>query len=90
MRNEIIDLVTKEFKREVEAKYNISEIKLFGSSARGDNSDISDIDMMVKLPEVTRDIEEDLFNISYELELKYDCTIDIIALPTNNSFNMFH
>jgi predicted nucleotidyltransferase len=75
--------IAKAFKKEVEKKYRIIEIKLFGSSARGDNNKISDIDIMVKLPEMSREIEEDLFNIAYELELEYDCLIDIIALPNN-------
>ena len=75
--------IAKAFKKQVEKKYRIIEIRLFGSSARGDNTKISDIDIMVKLPVVSRKIEEDLFNIAYELELENDCLIDIIALPNN-------
>ena len=38
---------------------------------------------MVRLPKVDRSIEEDLFNIAYDLELEYDCVIDVIVLPQN-------
>jgi predicted nucleotidyltransferase len=76
-----IKLITKQFKEIVEKKYEILDMKLFGSSARGENKQSSDIDIMVKLPTVNRDIEEDLFNIAYELELENDCLIDIIVLP---------
>ena len=74
-----VELITKQFKQIIEKKYNILDVRLFGSSARGDYSKSSDIDIMVKLPEVNRKIEEDLFNIAYDLELEYDCLIDVIV-----------
>ena len=73
--------ITKQFRQAVEKKYDIIEMKLFGSSARGDFSKTSDIDLMVRLPKVDRSIEEDLFDITYDLELEYDCVIDVIVLP---------
>lgn len=75
-----IELITKKFKQTVEKKYNILDIKLFGSSARGDYLISSDIDILIKLPAVNREIEEELFDIAYDLELEYDCLIDIIVL----------
>ena len=54
-------------------------MRIFGSSARGDRTIDSDIDVFVQLPQVTRQIEEDLFDIAYELELKYNCLIDLIV-----------
>lgn len=75
--------ITKQFRQTVENKYNIIEMKLFGSFARGDYSKTSDIDLMVRLSKVDRNIEEDLFNIAYDLELEYDCVIDVIVLPQN-------
>jgi len=83
--------ITKQFRRAVEDKYSIIEMKLFGSFARGDYSRISDIDLMVILPKVDRHIEEDLFNIAYDLELQYDCVIDVIVLPKdfNNTIPIY-
>ena len=75
--------IAKQFRQTVEKKYNIIEMKLFGSFARGDYSKTSDIDLMVRLPKVDRKIEEDLFNIAYDLELEHDCVIDVIVLPQN-------
>lgn len=75
--------IIKQFRQAVEEKYSIIEMKLFGSFARGDYSKTSDIDLMVVLPKVNRNIEEDLFNIAYDLELEYDCVIDVIVLPQN-------
>ncbi len=75
-----IEKITTQFRQLVEKKYKVIEMKLFGSSARGDFSKNSDIDIMVKLPIVNRDIEEDLFDIAYDLELEHDCLIDVIVL----------
>jgi len=80
--------ITKQFRQTVENKYNIIEMKLFGSYARGDYSKISDIDLMVRLPKVDRTIEEDLYNIAYDLELEYDCVIDVIVLPQEFNRNI--
>lgn len=82
-----ISTIIKKFRQAVENKYNIIEMKLFGSFARGDYSKTSDIDLMIRLPEVDRKIEEDLFNIAYDLELEYDCVIDVIVLPQNFNNN---
>ena len=78
-----IAVIAKRFRQIIENKYEIIEMKLFGSFARGDYSKKSDIDVMVRLPKVDRNIEEDLFNIAYDLELQYDCVIDVIVLPEN-------
>ena len=88
MKNEKINQIINQFKLAVEDKYNVITMKLFGSIARGDNTEISDIDIMVKLPIVNRKIEEDLYNIAYELELEYDCLIDVIVLPEDIDNNI--
>ena len=80
--------ITKQFRQIVENKYNIIEMKLFGSFARGDYTKASDIDLMARLPKVDRNIEEDLFNIAYDLELEYDCVIDVIVLPQEFNRNI--
>ena len=87
-----IAAITKQFRQIVESKYDVIEMKLFGSFARGDYSRKSDIDLMVRLPKVDRNIEEDLFNIAYDLELEYDCVIDVIVLPQNlgNNIMIYH
>jgi len=78
-----IELVTKQFKQKIQKKYYIVDMKLFGSSARGDFSKNSDIDILVRLAKVNRRIEEDLFDMAYDLELEYDCLVDVIVLSEN-------
>ena len=49
------------------------------STARGHQDRESDIDIIVVLEHVDRPIEEEIFDIAYEIELKYDCIIDLIV-----------
>ena len=83
-----VGLITKQFRQIIEKRYNIIDMKLFGSTARGDYSKSSDIDIMVKLAIVNRNIEEELFDIAYDLELEYDCIIDVIVIPENMKNNI--
>ncbi len=83
-----VALITKEFRQKIEDKYDILEMKLFGFFARGDFPKFPDIDIMVKLSTVNRNIEEDLYDIAYDLELEYDCVIDVIVLPENVNNNI--
>jgi len=81
--------ITKQFRQIVENKYNIIEMKIVWFFLRvGDYTRASDIDLMVRLPKVDRNIEEDLFNIAYDLELEYDCVIDVIVLPQEFNRNI--
>lgn len=72
--------IVRELKQKISAKYTPREVRVFGSTARGDRKAESDIDVFVHLPQVNRVIEEDLFDMAYEIELKYDCLIDLIVL----------
>ena len=78
MENLIYNIV-KELKARIADKYELHEMRIFGSSARGDRKLDSDIDVFVHISHVNRQIEENLFDIAYELELKFDCLIDLIV-----------
>jgi predicted nucleotidyltransferase len=77
--NKKMQKVAVDLKRDISAKYELLDFKVFGSTARDDCRPESDIDIFVLLPHVERYTEEDLFNIAYDLELKYDCLIDLIV-----------
>jgi predicted nucleotidyltransferase len=75
-----IEQIVSELKGRILEKYSIKEMLVFGSSARGDRKPESDIDVFVHLSYVTQQIEEDLFDMAYDMELKHDCLIDIIVV----------
>jgi len=77
-------IIVDELKTKVTIKYPLVEMRVFGSTARGNQSTESDIDVFIHLPVVNRELEEDLFDIAYDVELKYDCLIDVIVLSDEN------
>lgn len=77
-------LIVEELRSRIAKKYTILDLRVFGSTARGDSRINSDIDVLVCLPEMNRTIEEDLFDIAYDLELECDCLIDLIAVSVQD------
>ena len=71
--------IASAIKDDISAKYKLIDFRVFGSTARGIQDRESDIDILVVLDRVDRQIEEELFDIAYDSELKYDCLIDLIA-----------
>jgi len=70
--------ILKELKSIISKKFTIIDMKLFGSSARNEKRNYSDIDIFLCISGLTHEIEVELFAYAYELELKYDCLIDLI------------
>ncbi len=79
-----IHQIAKELKAEIASRYALNEFKVFGSSARGDRRQDSDIDIFILMPLVNRQVEEELFDIAYDIELKYDCLIDLIIFDDHS------
>ncbi|MDQ2862667.1 MAG: nucleotidyltransferase family protein [Bacteroidota bacterium] len=74
--SEIIDIL-KSHKKILEKKYPISEMALFGSYARGDYNDDSDIDILVDFNE--RIDGFDYIRIAHELEDVLKHKIDLVS-----------
>lgn len=63
----------RELKSRLLEKFPDAEITLFGSKARGDFEEESDIDLLILLDSpVTSKLEEEITHISYDIELAYD------------------
>jgi len=77
-RNILFDL-----KNKILSKYKLVEMRLFGSTARGDRHLNSDIDIFVRIINLDKKIEEDIFDLAYEVELKHNCLIDIFVFDDN-------
>lgn len=64
-----------ELKNELLKRFNILNFCIFGSKARGDASLESDIDIMIEVEDYTSEVESEIDDIVYEINLAYDCFI---------------
>ena len=72
-REEVLN-VLREHKQVLSAKYGVSRLGIFGSVARGESTDSSDVDVVVKMP-------PDLFQMVHmkaELEQLLSTSVDLI------------
>ncbi len=73
-----------ELKKRICEKFPDAEIILFGSKVRGDADEESDIDLLILVDSpVDTKLEEEIFHISYEIELKHDVVFGEIVQSKN-------
>lgn len=65
-------------KKELEKHFRLIDLRIFGSKARGNSEEDSDIDVMIELEYVTPSIEEAIDMIIFKINLKYDCLISSV------------
>ena len=68
--------ILKDQKKELEKKYPISELALFGSYARGDNHEQSDIDILV---DFNGRIGIGFISLAHELEDIFQTKVDLVS-----------
>jgi len=78
--SDIENIAVEEFKQKVIKRFGNAEIILFGSKARGDGDEYSDIDVLVLLEhEPNISIEKEIIDIGFEVEIKHDVVLGIIT-----------
>jgi len=71
-----------ELKKRLLERFPDAEIVLYGSKARRDSNEESDIDVLVLLNrEVNNTLEEKIFSTAFKIELKYDVIFGTIVYP---------
>ncbi len=56
-------------------KFNLIELRLFGSKARGESTQESDLDVMIEIAESNYDIRSQIYDIIFEINLENDTFI---------------
>ena len=63
----------EELKEKLQSAFTDIEIILYGSKVRGDFQEFSDIDILILTnTQVTRNLKEDITDVLYDIELKYN------------------
>ena len=65
-------------KNELSNRYRLIEFRLYGSKARRTSTQESDIDIMIVLAERNSDIESEIDDIIFDINLKYDVFITAV------------
>lgn len=81
MTRDSITSASLEFKRRlVRAFGSETTTSLFGSAARGDHREFSDIDVLVLLPfEPDISVEERIFDMAYDVELEHGVVFGVLV-----------
>jgi uncharacterized protein len=75
-RDQILDFLTQN-KKLFRDKYHIDKIGLFGSYARGEQSNMSDLDLLVEFEENTQDLYELKIQIKEFFKTQLGLEVDI-------------
>jgi predicted nucleotidyltransferase len=73
----------KELREELFVKHRIIDIRLYGSKARGEGREDSDLDIMIEIPEYDRAIVSEIDGIIYRINLKYDVFVSALFFGKN-------
>ena len=68
-----------EFESEIKARFKVKRVSLFGSVARAEADDDSDLDLLIVLnQEVTHRLRNTISDIAFEVNLKHDTNISLM------------
>jgi predicted nucleotidyltransferase len=68
-------LAVRELKRRITTRFQLLDLKVFGSKVRGDAAPDSDIDVMIKLAEGSPAILSSVHDMVFEINLEHDVFI---------------
>ncbi len=71
----VIDIL-KSHEREIKKRFGVKRIGLFGSSARGEQKDTSDVDILVEFEEPTFD---NFMNLAFFLEDLFSRRVELVT-----------
>jgi len=69
----------KQLREELLAKYPIIDIRLYGSKARGEGREDSDLDVMIEIPDYDRAMVAEIDDIIYRINLEHDVFISALV-----------
>lgn len=68
-----------ELKQRLLEKFPDAEVILYGSKARGDDEEFSDIDLLILLNgKVNTQLEEEVISLAFQVELKYELVFGLL------------
>jgi len=72
------DRALRVLKEELSKRFNIIDMRVFGSKARGEDTPESDIDVFIELDDADPDIDSKIDDIVFKINLKHDTFITTV------------
>ena len=69
------EMAIRSLKEALSGRFNLIELRIFGSKVRGESGPESDIDVMIELDECSPDIKSKIYDIVFEINLENDTFI---------------
>jgi predicted nucleotidyltransferase len=63
------------------------EVRLFGSRARGEGDEESDLDVFIVIPQIDWELEKEIYGLSFDISLEYDVLISPILYSLRETEN---
>ena len=63
--------LAKTLKQELSGVVNLVDFRVFGSMARGDEGEYSDMDVFLEVESISKELKEKIFNIVWEVGFKH-------------------
>lgn len=67
--------IAKRFKERLSAVVQLLDMRVFGSRARGDVDEYSDMDAFIEVETVNKELEDRIYDIAWEVGLEYSVFI---------------
>ena len=62
----------------LEKKYDLRDLRIYGSKVKGSDSPESDVDVMIELEDWSPTIESEIDDLIFRLNIRYDCLITAV------------
>ena len=72
-------IAIRSLKEALSERFNLIELRIFGSKVRGEDTPESDIDVMIELDKYSPDIKSKIYDIVFKINLENDTFISTIS-----------